>query len=335
MSSLKSSIALLLVCIVFFACQKDIDPVSVARENGTDTTGGGTTPTKYDSVNLLSRVLCSGQGGINFSYDYDSLNRLNQIKNPSGYFVNEPFSLYYSSNGKVSYIVSENKNGSGQIFKSSVIFQYGANGKVSKAYYKRLTDLYPDDLAPYYSTLSDGKYDIIDSLIYSANNRLEVFYRFENLSQTNWKLANTFNFYYTTPADTVAYKVEGFQPNQVTSTLERYDQILITTNSIDNVIYKQIPYSAFLQRLAGVTGASYKFPFLFDASSPTSLDQMLAFVPKCFSDYKVNNSSIVGISYTTIYNHRFSSDSLSFITSLSTFPQQYYSLYEFKKMRKR
>ena len=212
--------------------------------------------------------------------------------------------------GLISHVISASADINNQTVKVSMIFVYDNNANCSKIYYKKSPYQAPENNSPYYSDLSDGNLEsIYDSLVYSSTNQLQEIHRIDTIY--GYKAKHMIKFYYENISDTTLYKIEEYRLNN-DGDFFLFDQLLLTTNSIDNPVYKHMWFFPFVWDISFISGGGgnvMSFPILYDAPS-TYLKKYTPLVAKCITNYKIYNHW-GSYNYTkTIFDYNYSKDSL-------------------------
>lgn len=331
MTSRTSTFFIAFLLLVISSCSKPgpvaSDGTNPANPNDTTNPANPTNPTNPtnpanpDSTFILTEITGSPDG-YHLRLDYDNNNNLIKFYHSYSWALNDPCYVKYED-GKPSLIISEYNADT----KASAVFQYGSNSKISKVYYKNPRGgLSTND--PYFSNLNDGNlHEVYDSLVYSATNQLQAIYEMNTISG-NSEPYQRIEFYYASSSDSVANRLEEYHYDDFGNSM-LYDQLLVTTNAMDNPACTLMPYFPFVFRatfLSGSGGNVMLLPLLYNnPSSGVKLFLPLA-VPKCITNYKVYNNW-GSYNYTnTIFNYAYTSDSLKLIsnTSNNTYGMQYW-----------
>jgi len=300
--SLKKCFFLCITCIYIVSCQKahDITP-SPPSPPSLPPAGTDSSLIKNDSLYLLSSISGSFDKGSKYNFEYDDHNRLIKFYRPYPYAYPIPCYVMYKNN-IVSHIIAEGYN------KVSMVFIYGANGKCAKVYYKYPVNTAISNDSPSFGDITDGKYGEYDSLVYSSTGQVQQIYHLQ-IEGNGIIPATIIKLYYSNSSDTTLNKLEEYLFDDNGSPVLN-DQLLLTTNSIDNPVKKNLWFFPFVYKLSFNTGSDVlTLPILFDDPS-TYVDVYAPFASKCIINYKVNNSWGLYNYGSSVFNYKYSADSL-------------------------
>jgi hypothetical protein len=172
--------------------------------------------------------------------------------------------------------------------------------------------------------------------VYSAANQLLEIHKISSVEdrttgRSNFRVHYKVKFYYPSATDTVANKLEGYKLGNNEKDLILDDELTITTNSVENPIYKNLWFCNFITFMTA-NDFSISTPMLYDHPS-SDVQWYLVFVPKCVTNYKVKNSWGASNYTNSNFSWTYSSDSLKLTTNNGkTLGQTVF--YNFKKIKK-
>lgn len=305
--------------------------VSCSKPSTDELQDPGTPPAALsDSVFILTNIRGSIQQGDEFDFEYNSDHNVTRFIRPYGWAQNTPCTVYYT-NGKPSSVIYQCKNINNNTIKSSMILVYGSNSKCTKVLYKKPLANNPDNGLPYFTDVTDGNlHSEYDSLTYSATNQLQAIYRMNNngVSSTAYNLVK---FFYPSPADTVANRLEEYTFD-ANGNPSLYDQLLITTNNMESPVYRQFWFFPFVNKLSYIVNTDVmSLPLLYNGPS-TNLNIYLPLIQKCITHYEVYNNWGM-YNYHTSFDYTLSSDSTTLRVTMPGNPIEKVDYYFSKEKR--
>jgi hypothetical protein len=297
--------ACFIIFLCFSACNKGTLNPNTGPPSGTDT-----------SIETSKSLYLFGMNGEeNYTnttiFTYDSTNkRLTKILNRLN---DQEFYVYYQKD-LMNYIRYAFDNANGLYSKTALIFLYNHDRKCNRVIYKDAYETYDqnssklDDIDPYYSNSTDGKYVYYDSIIYSSTNQFKEIWTY-----TRGELVSQFKFIYPDEQNQTPSAIQYYSQQYNNGNLEILldTEIKLSTNEMDNPSYNFFWFSRFVSALSSNADDYGGFRVPTVPHEPFFPHCILTMVPKCITHYEINQPS--GYNYNSLqFAYSYNSDSTQF-----------------------
>lgn len=251
--------------------------ISCKKENGNDPAPVGSA---RDSTWVLTQF-DGGFFGMIYAFEYDKeYKKVLKLYAPYENWKNEMCYLNYRQDGLLSHLVWEYKNVNQETKRTSMIALYNANNQPVKIYCKK-SSVEPINSA-YFSTINDGKMEpTYDSLVWGANNRVQIWYRIDPIDTSE----SVLKYVYARPSDIAPIAMERYYVKNGVSSF--YERMGIKTDSTDSY-YKDLWWLGFLNVVIPADSKSWGFDFFIN-SPGTSMPNGPAFITKRIIEYGGSN----------------------------------------------
>ncbi|MBW8684757.1 hypothetical protein [Chitinophaga rhizophila] len=241
---------------------------------------------------------------------YDANRRLKTWKliNPE-----TDFSVHYDDD-TIHHVIFIRTDANGAYIGSSAIFLYTPDKRCYKVIYKKPLESYDvpyqdvmNESNPYYSQIQPGDIFVVDSLVYSATSQLTEIWQKRSQELLLHK------FVYPDLQSKVPVRLQTYTSNDHVN-LSLSQEIVFTTNEMDQPAYKSLWISAFISNLGtfSIPLTPIK-PYSFSATK-------LALVSKCITKYTayIYDSSTPSADESPEFTYFYNADSTSFTGRLVT-----------------